>query len=201
MKVWFDRLPMEARWVIGVALASVSALILAFLVEVMTMLAESLQERGRHEPRIARMLGYEATARELQTSAREFSRALETLAYPEADDANTAGARLQQTLRGFAEESGLIVAGSQLAIISPADDEDDEDDGADGLFDQLAVDLSLDGPPLALDAFLVAVSQHSPALATVSIDIQRKRRSRREGNETLEFLTIRLRVVALRVAA
>ena len=198
MKVWFDRLPMEARWVIGVALASVSALILAFLVEVMTMLAESLQERGRHEPRIARMLGYEATARELQTSAREFSRALETLAYPEADDANTAGARLQQTLRGFAEESGLIVVGSQLAIISP---EDDEDDGADGLFDQLAVDLSLDGPPLALDAFLVAVSQHSPALATVSIEIQRKRRSRREGNETLEFLTIRLRVVALRVAA
>lgn len=197
MKVWFDRLPMEARWVIGVALASVSALILAFLVEVMTMLAESLQERGRHEPRIARMLGYEATARELQTSAREFSRALETLAYPEADDANTAGARLQQTLRGFAEESGLIVVGSQLAIISP---EDSEDDGGDGLFDQLAVDLSLDGPPLALDAFLVAVSQHSPALATVSIDIQRKRRSRREGNETLEFLTIRLRVVALRVA-
>ena len=198
MKVWFDRLPLEARWVIGVALASVSALILAFLVEVMTMLAESLQERGRHEPRIARMLGYEATARELQTSAREFSRALETLAYPEADDANTAGARLQQTLRGFAEESGLIVVGSQLAIISP---EDSEDDGGDGLFDQLAVDLSLDGPPLALDAFLVAVSQHAPALATVSIDIQRKRRSRREGNETLEFLTIRLRVVALRVAA
>lgn len=197
MKVWFDRLPLEARWVIGVALASVSALILAFLVEVMTMLAESLQERGRHEPRIARMLGYEATARELQTSAREFSRALETLAYPEADDANTAGARLQQTLRGFAEESGLIVVGSQLAIISP---EDSEDDGGDGLFDQLAVDLSLDGPPLALDAFLVAVSQHAPALATVSIDIQRKRRSRREGNETLEFLTIRLRVVALRVA-
>ena len=198
MKVWFDRLPLEARWVIGVSLASVSALILAFLVEVMTMLAESLQERGRHEPRIARMLGYEATARELQTSAREFSRALETLAYPEADDANTAGARLQQTLRGFAEESGLIVVGSQLAIISP---EDSEDDGGDGLFDQLAVDLSLDGPPLALDAFLVAVSQHAPALATVSIDIQRKRRSRREGNETLEFLTIRLRVVALRVAA
>lgn len=197
MKVWFDRLPLEARWVIGVALASVSALILAFLVEVMTMLAESLQERGRHEPRIARMLGYEATARELQASAREFSRALETLAYPEADDANTAGARLQQTLRGFAEESGLIVVGSQLAIISP---EDSEDDGGDGLFDQLAVDLSLDGPPLALDAFLVAVSQHAPALATVSIDIQRKRRSRREGNETLEFLTIRLRVVALRVA-
>ena len=199
MKVWFDRLPLEARWVIGAALASVSALILAFLVEAMTMLADSLQERGRHEPRIARMLGYEATARELQASAREFSRALETLAYPEADDANTAGARLQQTLRGFAEESGLIVAGSQLAIISPEDSE--EEDGADGLFDQLAVDLSLDGPPLALDAFLVAVSQHAPALATVSIDIQRKRRSRREGNETLEFLTIRLRVVALRVAA
>ncbi len=197
MRVWFDRLPMEARWVIGAFVAFIAALILAFLIEVMTILAESLHERGRHEPRIARMLGYEATARELQTSAREFSRALETLAYPEADDANTAGARLQQTLRGFAEESGLIVVGSQLAIISPEDS--DDQGGADGLFDQLAVDLSLDGPPLALDAFLLAVSQHTPALATVSIDIQRKRRSRRDGKETLEFLTIRLRVVALRV--
>ena len=128
-----------------------------------------------------------------------FSRALDGLAYPRADDANATGARLQQTLRGFAEEAGLTVVGSQLAV-SAAQDIDDQEKEV-GLFDQLAVELSLDGPPIALDAFLVAVSQHSPALATVSIDIQRKRRSRRDDDETRDFLTVRLRVVALRVTA
>jgi len=91
------------------------------------------------------------------------------------------------------------VVGSQLAVITP--EETDDPDEEESLFDQLAVDLSLDGPPIALDAFLVAIAQQSPALTTVSIDIQRKRRSRREGKATLEFLTVRLRVVALRVAA
>ena len=144
--------------------------------------------------------GYEATARELGPLLGNFLERSRRWLIPKQMTPTLLVPDFNRPI-GFAEESGLIVVGSQLAIISPEDDEDDEDDGADGLFDQLAVDLSLDGPPLALDAFLVAVSQHSPALATVSIDIQRKRRSRREGNETLEFLTIRLRVVALRVAA
>ena len=144
------------------------------------------------------MLGYEATAQELQTAAREFERALDGLAYPGSEDANAAGARLQQTLRGYAEDAGLTVVGSQLAVVTPegADNGDEDEE----LFDQLAVDLSLDGPPIALDAFLVAVSQHTPALATVSVDIQRKRWSRRDGDAKFEFLTVRLRVVALRVA-
>ena len=198
MKAWFEQLPTEARWVVGAAMTCVTFLLASFLLQVTTMLVESLQQTGRHEPRIARMLGYEASARELQTAAGEFSRALDALAYPETDDANSAGARLQQTLRGFAEEAGLTVAGSQLAVILPEDL--DEQDEPDGLFDQLVVDLSLDGPPIALDAFLVAISKHTPALATVSIDIQRKRRSRRDGEDTFEFLSVRLSVVALKVA-
>ena len=199
MRSWFEQLPTEARGVIGAALSFVVILVMAFLLEVSASLLDSLQQSGRHEPRIARMLGYEATAQELQAAAQEFSRTLDGLAYPAADDANATGARLQQTLRGFAEESGLTVVGSQLAV-STAQDIDDQENEV-GLFEQLAVELSLDGPPIALDAFLVAVSQHSPALATVSIDIRRKRRSRRDGDETREFLTVRLRVVALRVAA
>jgi len=144
------------------------------------------------------MLGYETTAQELQTAAREFEHALDGLAYPGSEDANAAGARLQQTLRGFAEDAGLTVVGSQLAVLTP--EGADNGDEAKELFDQLAVDLSLDGPPIALDAFLVAISQHAPALATVSVDIQRKRWSRRDADAKFEFLTVRLRVVALRVA-
>ena len=199
MRVWFEQLPTEARWITGGCVLFFTVMVLAFMIKLSTVLIDSLQQSSRHEPRIARMLGYEATAQELQSASRDFSRALDRLAYPEADDANAAGARLQQTLRGFAEEAGLTVVGSQLAVITPDDAEDADD--AEVLFDQLAVDLSLDGPPIALDAFLVAIAQQSPALSTVSIDIQRKRRSRREGNETLEFLTVRLRVIALRVAA
>lgn len=199
MRGWFERLPREARWMTVASCALIVFLILAFLVKVSTLLFDSVQQSGRHEPKIARMLGYEATAQELQGAARDFSRALDGLAYSGTDDANAAGARLQQTLRGFAEEAGLTVVGSQLAVIAPEDTEDQDE--AATLFDQLAVDLSLDGPPIALDAFLVAIAQHSPSLATVSIDIQRKRRSRRDSDDTLEFLTVRLRVVALRVAA
>ena len=107
MKAWFDQLPTEARWVIGAAGASVAIAVLALLVEVTGILIDSAQDVGRHKPRIARMLGYEATAQELQAAAREFERALDGLAYPESEDANAAGARLQQTLRGFAEDAGL----------------------------------------------------------------------------------------------
>ena len=202
MRAWFEQLPTEARWITGGCVLFFTVMVLAFIIKLSTVLIDSLQQSSRHEPRIARMLGYEATAQELQSASRDFSQALDRLAYPEADDANAAGARLQQTLRGFAEEAGLTVVGSQLAVITPDDAEDADDaDDAEVLFDQLAVDLSLDGPPIALDAFLVAIAQQSPALSTVSIDIQRKRRSRREGNETLEFLTVRLRVIALRVVA
>jgi len=77
---------------------------------------------------------------------------------------------------------------------------DSEQDEALDHFDQLIVDLSLDGPPLALDAFLISLSQHSPALTAVSMDMQRKRLSRRDSKEMAEFLSVRLRVVALRVA-
>ena len=199
MRAWFEQLPTEARWVIGATLGGLMVLVMTALLKVSASLLDSLQQSGRYEPRIARMLGYEATAQELQVAAQAFSRALDGLAYPRADDANATGARLQQTLRGFAEEAGLTVVGSQLAV-SAAQDIDDQEKEV-GLFDQLAVELSLDGPPIALDAFLVAVSQHSPALATVSIDIQRKRRSRRDDDETRDFLTVRLRVVALRVTA
>ena len=100
-------------------------------------------------------------------------------------------------MRGFAEDAGLTVAGSQVAVTVP--ESGGEAGESETLFERLSVDLSLDGPPIALDAFLVAISQHTPALATVSIDVQRKRRSRGDGSDTFEFLSVRLSVVALKV--
>ena len=144
MRAWFEQLPTEARWITGGGVLFIAVMVLVFFLKVSTVLIDSLQQISRHEPRIARMLGYEATAQELQGASKDFSRALDGLAYPMADDANAAGARLQQTLRGFAEEVGLTVVGSQLAVITPEETEDADE--AQGLFDQLAVDLMVSQP-------------------------------------------------------
>ena len=198
IRTWFDGLPREARWVFATAAALLSVLLATTVVQLTALTVENLRSTARLEPRIARMLGYEASAAELELAAKQFLVSVDSLSYQNDDDANATGARLQQTLRGFAEDVGLIVVGSQVAVMNSKDDS--EQDEALDHFDQLIVDLSLDGPPLALDAFLVSLSQHSPALTAVSMDMQRKRLSRRDSKEMAEFLSVRLRVVALRVA-
>ena len=92
MKAWFDQMPTEARWVVGAFAGAASSLVIIFVFNLAATLFENLNQIGQYKPRIARMLGYEATAQELQTSAREFSRALDALAYSSEDDANSAGA-------------------------------------------------------------------------------------------------------------
>jgi hypothetical protein len=177
----------------------VLVLLATVIFQMAALTLDNVRATARLEPRIARMLGYEASAAELEAGAKRFSTSVDGLSYPNDDDGNATGARLQQTLRGFAEDAGLIVVGSQVAIVTPEESADQEEVAA--RFDQLIVDLSLDGPPLALDAFLISLSQHSPALASVSMDMQRKRLSRRDSKEMTEFLSVRLRVVALRVAS
>ena len=199
IKAWFEGLPTEARWVSGSAIGGVSVLLATVIFQRAALTFDNVRATARFEPRIARMLGYEASAAELETGAKRFSVSVDGLSYSNDDDGNATGARLQQTLRGFAEDAGLIVVGSQVAIVTPEESADQEEVAA--RFDQLIVDLSLDGPPLALDAFLISLSQHSPALASVSMDMQRKRLSRRDSKEMTEFLSVRLRVVALRVAS
>ena len=199
IKAWFEGLPTEARWVSGGAIGMVLVLLATVIFHIAALTLDNVRATARLEPRIARMLGYEASAAELEMGAKRFSTSVDGLSYPSDDDGNATGARLQQTLRGFAEDAGLIVVGSQVAIVTPEESADQEEVAA--RFDQLIVDLSLDGPPLALDAFLISLSQHSPALASVSMDMQRKRLSRRDSKEMTEFLSVRLRVVALRVAS
>ena len=72
MRAWFEQLPTEARWVIGATLGGLVILVMTALLKVSASLLDSLQQSGRYEPRIARMLGYEATAQELQVAAQAF---------------------------------------------------------------------------------------------------------------------------------
>ena len=198
MRLWLTALPREARWVV-IAAGSVFLLAITLLVlNVATVSFEGLADISSQKPRIARLNGYVAVSQDLKTQSDMFSVGVSRLSYSDSGDADQVGASLQQTLRGFAEESGLVVTGSQLAVVAPDDSEEEAED-AGSQFEEITVRLTVDGPPLAVDAFLLAVSQHSPALSTRSLEVQRKRRSRGDDRDTSEWLTVQLRVVALRL--
>ena len=115
-----------------------------------------------------------------------------------ADQSQT-GAQLQQLLRGFAEDAGLTVRGSQLL---PAAQQATTPEG----FAQLTVELQMRGLPLALNLFLRDVYEHSPRLKVTELDVVkvRDRRSsrRRDQTERLEVqdLDLSIQVAALMVS-
>jgi hypothetical protein len=157
---------------------------------------ESVNQRRESEPRIARLLGYEAVAEELARAVEDAEDQLSGVAFV-GEDVNQAGARLQQTLRNYAENSGLTVVGSRLEMSEP-----NQTDLAD--FVRLAVELRLEGPPIALDAFLLDISTHRPQLSAHSLEIQKPAARRRPGDEDqvdAGRLIIQLKVVALRVSS
>ena len=137
----------------------------------------------------------------LRAGRDEFERALEqsaltlrALSYPRTEGSQ-AGAKLQQSLRGFAEDAGLIVNGSQLLVAEDLSDTEEE------AFELLSVDLSLQGMPSALDAFLDEVRLNTPRLAVSKLDLVKPRRPRQRRGEPAhnpEILNVRMTVVGLR---
>ena len=198
MKAWLIGLPVEARWIAVTCGAVIALVVVLVFSNAAGVMFGALRDISQHEPRIARMLGYESVAGDLQDAKKETQRRVASFAYLKDDDTNKAGALLQQTLRSSAEDAGLTVVGSQLAVLESDAEADEDLAGPASKFERLSVTLTLDGPPMALDAFLLTVEQHEPMLAVTSIDIQRKRKSRREKRDTFEFLSVRLRIVALR---
>jgi len=158
------------------------------------LLVGSIREASIVKPQIARLLGYEQVGNEFDRVLEQATLQLRELSYETAEGAQ-AGARLQQSLRGFAEEYGLVVTGSQLLT----EDESAEED--DNLFEVLSVDLSLQGTPMALDQFLTEIRLHTPILAVSSLDLVRPRtiRQRRGASpQNPDSLNIRMTVVGLR---
>jgi len=195
MKRWLMGMPNDARLLLLFLMSTGALLSMALIANLVMALFDGTRQIDLHQSKIERLLGYEALAPQLENAALEVSGTLRQLAYPGSEDANQSGAKLQQALRGFAEESGLQVVGSQFLVL---ESEIDAEDDKTVYFDALAVDLSLEGLPIALDAFLLEVQGHTPKLAIASMDIQRKRVSRRDLNEARGDLTVRIRVLALK---
>ena len=97
-------------------------------------------------------------------AANAVEMALQGLAFSDDSDETQVGARLQQILRGFAEESGLTVGGSQLL---PPRDGDMAPEG----FARTERAAQHDGVARsALSAFLREVYQHAPVLDVTKLN-------------------------------
>ena len=196
-KGWLLGLPREARWVVVVAGAAGLAFVLAFCFYSWSAAYQSWREIDRSAPRIARLKGYELARDDIDTAAAAAELALAELAFSDDSDETQVGARLQQILRGFAEETGLTVGGSQLLPSR------ESDEGPEG-FTLMRVQLNMTGLPDALSAFLREVYQHSPVLDVTRLNVgqdkqRNNRRSKEASPDELQTLRFDVHVSALLV--
>ena len=194
VKLWLLSLPREARALLLAISAAFTLLFFAWATALGSSAMNSAREIGRVEPQIARLMGYERVEDEFERALEQSALTLRALSYPRTEGSQ-AGAKLQQSLRGFAEDAGLIVNGSQLLVAEDLSDTEEE------AFELLSVDLSLQGMPSALDAFLDEVRLNTPRLAVSKLDLVKPRRPRQRRGEPVhnpEILNVRMTVVGLR---
>lgn len=190
MRSWLAALPPEARRLVISAATVLSALAVTFLFYSWSAAFQSWKEINRSAPRIARLEGYELARDDIEVATSAVEVALQELAFSDDSDETQVGARLQQILRGFAEESGLTVGGSQLL---PSRESDNTPEG----FALMSVQLNMTGLPEALIDFLREVYAHSPVLDVTKLNLGQDRPSnnRRKKEATPDELqTLRLDV-------
>jgi len=198
--LWFLALPREARGVFAVVCGLLSLLGLFLLSNLWVYIAHSWSDISSSEPKIARIKGYQLAHSQTIELSSETSRALNLVSFESEAGESQSGAKLQQVLRGFAEDAGLTVRGSQLVSRG------EKERGPDG-FLVLNVSLEMRGLPSGLDMFLSEVYDHSPLLnvAQLSIVKVRDRRSSRrvaQSESTPEQnLDVSVRITALLVSA
>ena len=197
---WLSRLPSEAR-VLALVLLGLYGAVMAISSFLLVLAASaSWSEISNIEPKIARMKGYQLVMPEMSESLSNTTLMLDELAFNAAGDGSKVGAELQQVLRGYAEEAGLTVSGSQLVKQSNSDDRPDG-------FLALTVDLRVSGAPESLDQFLRDVYESTPVLTVSSLNAiklkRRRTRSRRnEEDQSLDqTLDMSIEVAGLAVSS
>ena len=200
LKRWVTHLPREAR-VVVLGLGTVLGLVVLFMISnIWASATQSWSEISRSEPRIARLKGYQASRPAMRQAMSEASVILKQMSFDSGDDESQTGARLQQALRGFAENAGLTVRGSQLMSVA------DQSESPEG-FLILTVELRMRGMPSALDEFLADVYAHNPLLKVAELNmvkVRDRRTSRRRDqpqSTVTQDLDINIQVSALMVSA
>jgi hypothetical protein len=197
---WLRAVPREAR-ILVITLCGLSTAVALFLVALASAsISQSWSEMSRNEPKIARLKGYQASEQDMVELASETALLLRELAFSSESDESQTGARLQQALRGFAEDAGMTIRGSQLVSGGRAEA------GPDG-FMLLTVELQMRGLPAGLTVFLGDVYDHSPLLKVSKLSIvkvrdRRASRRRDQGSaEPEQNLDVNIQITALMVSA
>ena len=204
MKAWVNQLPTEAKALLAAAAVVGSLTLLTCLFFSVTSVFDSGRAINASKPKIQRLLGYQSQSDRLDATVAQLSDELAALAYDSEKGDIKAGASLQQALRGYAEEAGFVVTGSQLRSEELASElaAVDLEEAPENDISKLVVDLSLEGLPIALDAFLTEIRAHRPSLAATSMDISRPRQRRSSTGEQAQpgLLSVRLEVTALEIS-
>jgi len=157
-----------------------------------------LQFSEQTKPRIGRLLGYIEQEKPLRLARNQTREQLAVLSYSSESDASQVGAQLQQALRGYAEDSGLTVSGSQL-LKSAANE------AFEG-FELVTVELNMTGEPDAVDGFFALVDAHQPVLRVDQLALAQQRRARRSSRRAnaaeldTRDVIMQVTISALRVA-
>ena len=192
------RLPLQARVVLValIALAAIPLFGVGFWV--IDEAVSHLQFSEQTKPRIGRLLGYIEQEKPLRLARNQTREQLAVLSYSSESDASQVGAQLQQALRGYAEDSGLTVSGSQL-LKSAANE------AFEG-FELVTVELNMTGEPDAVDGFFALVDAHQPVLRVDQLALAQQRRARRSSRRAnaaeldTRDVIMQVTISALRVA-
>ena len=192
------QLPLQARIVLVALIVLAATPLLGVGFWVIDEVVSHLQFSEQTKPRVGRLLGYIEQEKPLRLAENQTREQLAALSYSSKSDANQVGAQLQQALRGYAEDSGLTVSGSQLLKSAATE-------AFEG-FDLMTVELNMIGEPDAIDGFFALVDAHQPVLRIDQLTLAQKRQARRasRGANADELdardVIIQVTVSALRVA-
>ncbi|EED31009.1 conserved hypothetical protein [gamma proteobacterium NOR5-3] len=116
-------------------------------------------DRGRIEPRVARLQGLIENEAQLTQQSQLAAARLREVAFPATEDPSALAARLQSDVRQILAEAGMSVSNSQVMPVRPGEE-----------FDQVAVKLTVTGTLPGLDAALIGIAAYRPQLLVESLD-------------------------------
>lgn len=116
-------------------------------------------DRGRIEPRVARLQGLLENEAELTAQSELAAARLRDVAFPATEDSSALAARLQSDVRQVLAEAGMSVSNSQVMPVRPGEQ-----------FDRVAVKLTVTGTLPGLDAALIGIAAYRPQLLVESLD-------------------------------
>ena len=162
-------------------------ILLRSLIGIAAVGIEYAGERGRIEPRLARLQGLLDKQELLAERSSEANRVLRQLAYPSEQDPTALAASLQAEVRQILDTAGLEVSNSQ---VMPARQE--------AMFDQVAVKLTVKGSLPAFNAALIGIAAYQPQLLVETLDLFPARGERRPDGQPEQSLTAVIQLLALR---